>query len=129
MDLREYAAASEAEYGRPVVGTWHVLDEKLTRWSSKPTRPWLVVAEYGSGPNVQMMPRTTQDRGGRAAIRHASHDHGEFDSDRRTCAINRPGRICTSERKAWPREWIADDRAYSCREPDEALLEALGCRQ
>ena len=129
MDLLEFAAACEAQYGRPVVGTWHVLDETLTRWSGKPTRPWLVVADYGSGPSVQMMPRTTQDYGGPTAIRHSGHDHDEFDSDRKTCKINRPGRICSSVRKAFPREWIADDRAYSCHEPDDALLEALGCRQ
>lgn len=128
MDLSDLAAAWEAEHGKYVVGTWHILDESLTRWSRKATRPWLVTADYGSGPNVAMMPRTTQDYGGPTAIRHPAHRHGERSPDRATCRIKARGRICTGERKAFPREWIADDRGYSCREPDVALLEAIGCQ-
>ena len=129
MDLSQFAAICGAEYGRHHAGTWHTLDERLTGWSSKPTRPWLVVVDDGTGPLVQMMPRSTQDWGGPEAIKHGPHQHGEMDSDRRTCRINETGRIVSSTRKGFPRAWIEDGSRYSCLEPDDGLLELLGCRR
>jgi len=76
-----------------------------------------------------MIPRSTQDRGQSDSIAHGSHAHPEYDSDSRSCRISESGVICVFARKGIRRALIADNRAYSCLEPDDEILEAVGCRR
>ncbi len=127
VDLEQFRTVMLAEHGRHLPGTWHVLSESLTNWSRKSSRPWLVLADYGSGPTLPMVPRTTQDHGLSTGIPHAAHTHAETDSDSHTCKIRKRGRVCSDARRNHPRAWVRDEGTYSCREPDDDLLLALGC--
>ena len=129
MDLTEFREAMEAECGSSSAGTWHIVDETLTGWSQKAFRPWIIVDDPGSGPNVQMVPRSTKIRRGAKFLPHESHQHGPLDTDRTSCRINEPGTICAAQRRPIHRKWIAGPRSYSCREPDDAILQALGCQR
>ena len=129
VDPCQLAPAWKALYGWSSVGAWYVLDESKTGWSSKPTRPWLVVADVGSGPFVEMMPRTRSARGSRSDIIHASHEHDDGDPDGRTCRIDSAGRIVARDRRPIPRDWTDGPRRFSCYEPDDAVLTAAGCRR
>lgn len=129
MDWADFKASWDADRNWAEVGTWHWLDETLTEWSAKSHRPWLVVADPGSGPNVQIRPRTTQDYGGSDTIAHPRHQHEQGLEDRRLCKLDRPGRICLNRRRGFPRALLAGKDFYSCREPDGDLLETLACRQ
>jgi hypothetical protein len=83
----------------------------------------------GSGPFVEMMPRTTSTRGSRSDIRHGSHRHDVDDPDGKTCRIDSAGRIVRRDRRPIPRDWTEGPRSFSCYEPDEAILQAAGCRR
>ena len=127
MDWADFKASWDAGRNWAEVGTWHWLDESLIMWSEKGHRPWLVVADPGSGPNVQLIPRTTTGRGSRA-ISHSRHEHEEGLEDRRLCRVDRSGWICPSQRRGLPRGLLAGKQFYSCREPDKAVLKTVGCR-
>ena len=67
------------------------------------------------------------DHGLSTGIPHAAHTHAETDSDSHTCKIRKRGRVCSDARRNHPRAWVRDEGTYSCREPDDDLLLALGC--
>ena len=115
--------------GESAVGAWYVLDGSETGWSNKPQRPWLLVAVPEGGPTVQMAPRTTQDRGERNQVESRAHAHGPSDSDATSCRLNKDGWICVSDRKPIRRRLLESRTAYSCMEPADEILKAVGCRR
>lgn len=95
-------------------------------WGNKHSHPWLIIADSGSGPMLQAVPRSsTCGRSGRD-IRHGAHSHAAGDPDSKTCRINKKGWI-VKDRRPVRREWIEEPGSFSCYEPDPAVLEAVRC--
>jgi len=129
MNWADFKASWEADQNWADVGTWHWLDESLTEWSDKGHRPWLVVTDPGSGPSVQIVPRTTKRQSPSRGFLHPQHLHVDGLEDKRLCRLDQAGWICPRRRKGLRRELLADKQFYSCREPDQSVRKAAGCRE
>jgi hypothetical protein len=125
MDLDSFKLWA-ADHGLSCVGTWRWLPESLTGFSHRVARPWLVIAD--EGPVARVVPRSTKVTDEVGCVRHAAHEHAEFDKDRRTCRIDKAGCLVVSVRRSIAVGSVSDDASYSCREHDEQVLKAAGCR-
>jgi hypothetical protein len=98
-------------------GSWFYITD--TFWSDKERpRPFILAAEWTGGPLVQLFPRSTQPQRPRSGMAHNAHPVGHEPG----CEVNKPGWI------VWRRLSCASDQidnAYSCTEPDMAVISAL----
>ena len=102
-------------------GTWWVLSESYTRWSStRSYHPWLVTFASARLSFYHGMPRTR--RGNPPSVPHEPHVMGHEPM----CYLESSGWVVVSSVRQLPAEYFVKPSWYSCMEPaDSDLLDRI----